>query len=281
MGPSRAETIYSPESQLRSPLALLRSMARDLRASRPLAWRLVVRDVRARYRQTLLGILWAFFPPLATAFTFVVLNRANVIQVETPIPYPAYVLIGTFIWQLLVDSLTAPLRVVNASRSMLARANFPREALILSALGQVFFDTLIRLAILVAVFLWYGIAPSPSLALVAPVLLIIALFGTTLGLLITPVGILYGDVAVFLPTATGLWLLLTPVIYPLPPGSALAWLNPATPLVVTARELLMGNDLTHLAAFATVSALATGGLFAMWIVYRVSLPIVIERVSGG
>ena len=65
--------VYTPESQLRRPGVLLRSMWRDLKASRELAWRLFVRDTSARYRQSLLGVLWAFVPPIVTGVVFIVL----------------------------------------------------------------------------------------------------------------------------------------------------------------------------------------------------------------
>src|SRR5688572_9621685 len=95
--------VYSPESALRRPIHLLRDMFRDLSASRELAWRLFVRDTSARYRQSLLGYVWALLPPIFATITFVLLNQNGILQTsETPVPYPAYVLIGTLLWQVLV-----------------------------------------------------------------------------------------------------------------------------------------------------------------------------------
>ncbi|HFE66844.1 MAG TPA: ABC transporter permease, partial [Chloroflexi bacterium] len=61
------ETIYTPESQMRSPGLLLRAMVSDIRASRELSWRLFVRDLSAQYRQSVFGVLWAFVPPIITS----------------------------------------------------------------------------------------------------------------------------------------------------------------------------------------------------------------------
>lgn len=61
------EVVYTPESQLRRPRDLVQSMWQDLLASRELAWRLMVRDISAQYRQSFLGIFWAFLPPIAKA----------------------------------------------------------------------------------------------------------------------------------------------------------------------------------------------------------------------
>lgn len=114
--------VYTPESKLRSPVTMAKEMWKDLLASRELAWRLMVRDINAQYRQSLLGIFWAFLPPLATALVFVILNSRKIINIgETDIPYPAFVMFGTVLWQVFVDSLNAPLKVVTASKPMLSK----------------------------------------------------------------------------------------------------------------------------------------------------------------
>jgi homopolymeric O-antigen transport system permease protein len=277
-------TIYTSESELRSPGGLARRMWRDLMASRELAWRLMVRDISGRYRQAFLGFSWAFLPPLATALLFILLNREGVIKVgATHIPYPAYVIIGTVLWQLFTDSLNAPLKLVTANKPMLAKANFPREALILSAMGQVGFDFGIRLVILVVVFAVYQVPPTWGI-LVAPLaFLMIMLLGIMLGLLLTPMGVLYSDVAAALPIFTSLWLFLTPVVYPPPQHGLLAVLfkfNPVSPLIVAARDLVTRGVFTAVVPFIIVSGLTLLGLLVMWVVYRISFPILVERISA-
>jgi len=94
------EVVYTPDSQLRKPGHLFKSMWLDINSSRELAWRLIVRDISAQYRQSIFGVLWAFIPPIVTALVFVVLNSQNVINIgETNIPYPAFVVFGTVLWQ--------------------------------------------------------------------------------------------------------------------------------------------------------------------------------------
>ena len=90
------EVEYSAESALRHPGALAAAMWRDLKSSRELAWRLLVRNISAQYRQSIFGYLWAFLPPIATTATFLFLNAQGIMKVgETGIPYPAYVLVGS------------------------------------------------------------------------------------------------------------------------------------------------------------------------------------------
>lgn len=277
-------TVYTPESQLRSPGRLAAAMWRDLVASRELAWRLMVRDISARYRQSILGILWAFLPPIASAGVFIILNRAAVINVGTTnIPYPAFVMFGTVLWQVFVDSLNAPLKAVTANKSILAKINLPREAIILSAVGQVAFDFGIRLLILVGVFVVFRIPVTWGLALAPFPILMLILLGIMIGLLLTPLGVLYTDVAAALSVITSLWFFLTPVVYPAPEHgvlSVLISLNPVSPLLVGARDLATQGTLSDVGPFAIVSSITLLGLLVMWVLFRVSLPILIERMGA-
>jgi homopolymeric O-antigen transport system permease protein len=276
-------TVYAPHSQLRTPPALARAMGRDVAAARELAHRLAIRDISARYRQSALGLVWAFLPPIATAAIFILLNRNQVISVHTPIPYPAFAIIGTVLWQIFLDALNAPLKTVVGEKGMLAKINFPREALVLSGLLQVTFDVGIKLIIIVATFVIFKIPVSPSLLLTPFALALLILLGTTIGLFLTPLGILYTDVTSALMTVTSLWFFATPVVYPPPsvqPMATLIFLNPVSSLLTAARELAIGVPLSHPLAFAVTASLTIVGLITAWIVFRLAMPILIERMSA-
>jgi len=119
------ETVYTPDSELLSFGKLLRDMGRDLLASRELAWRLLVRNISAQYRQSFLGYFWAFIPPLFTTLIWVFLSSQKILDVgDTGMPYPLFVLTGTVLWQTFADALDSPLKIVSESKSMLAKINF-------------------------------------------------------------------------------------------------------------------------------------------------------------
>src|SRR4030067_2473467 len=183
--------IYTSESQMRSPGQLYRSMWRDLKDSRELAWSLFKRDFLSRYRKSVLGIFWAFLPPIATGIVFIILQAKNVVNFgETDIPYPVYVLVGTTLWQLFTESVTAPLNSVKSSIAMLAKINFPREALFVSAFYQVLLNLGIKAIVIAGVFVYFRVPPTTGL-LVAPVaVLILISLGFSIGLFLTPVGVL-------------------------------------------------------------------------------------------
>lgn len=277
-------TVYTPESPLRHPGILARQMARDLVNSRELAWRLFVRDISAQYRQSILGYLWVVIPPLVAALPFIYLNAQGIVRIgDTPIPYAAYAMIGTTIWQVFVDALNAPLRLVTAARPMLTRINLPREAILLSALAQVVLGFLVRLVLVIGILAWFRIVP-PATALLFPVgILSLLLTGFVIGLLLTPLGILYGDVQQALPIATTFLMLLTPVLYP-PPRSGLAAsiasLNPLTPLIAATRDWLTVGATAHLTGFLAITSIAFVCLLIGWVTMRVAMPHLIARIGS-
>jgi lipopolysaccharide transport system permease protein len=277
-------TVYTPESQLRNPVEFLRSMFRDLLASRELAWRLFLRDTRARYRNSLLGYVWVFIPPLAAALPFIFLKSQGVIKMaETPLPYGAYAMIGTIIWQIFVDALNSPLQATSGAMGMMTRINFPRESIFLSGLMQVGLSFAVRFLLLVLVFIWYGIIP-PFTAIFFPVgMLALVLTGLVTGLLLTPLSLLYGDVQRLLIFIVPAWMLLTPVLYPVPQtglAGIVVAMNPLTPLVTSTRNWLTLGMTSNLGGFITVTALMMILLVLAWMVYRVALPHIIARLGN-
>ena len=276
--------VRRPESQLRRPGELVRSMGQDLLASRGLAWQLMKRNISAQYRQSFLGILWAFIPPVVAAIGLTFARDNGVINIQaTELPYPAYVMFSMTLWQTFVESLTGPLEAVSGSRTMLVRINFPREALILTKLGELFFNFSIKLALIVFLFIWFKIPVTWSV-LLAPVALVhLIVFGTFVGLFVATVGSLYQDFLKAMPLITNFWLLLTPVIYP-PLSSGwfgrIVQFNPVTPLLVTTRELATSGVISNPQGFWLASAVGVLGLLLGWLIYRLSIPYVVERMSS-
>jgi lipopolysaccharide transport system permease protein len=276
--------VYTPESQLTNPARLLRQMLRDVAACRELAWRLFVRNISSRYRHTFFGYVWAFLPPVLTTGVFVVLQKAGYFIVgQTAVPYAIFVLAGLILWQAFADAVHAPLRLVQQSHSILTKVNFPRESLILAGVGEVLFASLIRLALLILALWWFGVrVPWTAIWFPFGVLALIGM-GIALGLLITPVAILYHDVGQGLPFVLYLWMFLTPVVYPAPatwPGSLLVVLNPVSPVLDTTRDWLFSGSAHYLSGFFAVCGLTVFGLLAGWLLYRLALPILIERMSA-
>jgi lipopolysaccharide transport system permease protein len=275
---------YSPAPDVRSPAQLARSMLRDLIASRELAWRLTVRDISAQYRQSLLGIFWAFLPPLVSASLFIFLQHNRVLNIPDPgMPYALFVLVGTVLWQTFTEAVQAPVRLVNAAKPVLAKINFPREALILSALYQTLFAFAIKAVLLIGVLAFFKVPLGWHTVLAAIPILMLMWLGIVIGVMLTPGGALLNDVQSMVTLALQLGFFLTPVIYPPPqslPYSLLASWNPVSPYLVAARSLLAGAAIDNVIPLLVVTALLVLGTVMGWVFYRVSMPVIIERMSA-
>ena len=276
--------VYTPESKIRHPLRMAQDMGRDLLASRELAWRLMVRDISAQYRQSFLGVVWAFVPPLITAVTLVFARNAGVVNIsDTNIPFPAYVMFSMALWQTFTEALMGPITAVAQAKPMLAKINFPREAVVMAKLGEVFFNFGIKLLLIVAVFIWFRIPVPPSVVLAPVALVHLIALGTAIGLWLAPLGALYQDVSKALPLIISPWLLLTPVVYPPPESGVFAkivQLNPVTPLLVTVRDLATVGQVSQPGWFWLASGLTLVLLVLGWVLYRLAMPFIVERMSA-
>ncbi len=274
--------VYSNEPLLKDPKQLFKQMTHDLLKSRELAWRLFVRNISAQYRQSLLGYAWAILPPVFVTAIWVFLNSKKIIQfTQVDIPYPVFVLTGTVIWQSFVDSIMIPLKLINQSRPMLAKINFPREALILASLGEILFNHFIRLSILFVFLVFYDFS-LPSTVWVAPIgMFSIIIMGMALGILFTPLGMLYDDVERGVQLGVQAWFFITPVIYSVPASSAnFVLFNPVAPLLVTTRQFLTTGQFEYVPAFIIYSMVGLLVLCIGWLAFRLSLPHILSRINA-
>lgn len=276
--------VYSSESVVTRPSILLKELWRDLLSSRSLAWRLAVRDIRATYRQSFLGILWAFIIPLANALVWILLRSTGIVTVgHTDIPYPAYVFSGAMLWAIFTESLLLPLQKTLLAKSLITKINFQREALILSGVFQAGFNAGIK-----ALLILLGIAALGAFSLEWTTLLFplgivsLVLAGTSIGLLLTPIGVLYTDIGRGLSIAMQFAMYVTPVVFPIPKEgwiSVVISYNPVTPLIMTTRDWLTGNPTDFGYGFIWVNVAVLTILFVGLIVYRSAMPFLIERMS--
>lgn len=282
---SMKTTVYSPDSSLANPFVMVKAMLADLWAGRELAWRLTVRDISAQYRQTFLGILWALILPLANTLVWLFLDGSGIVTIQkTSIPYPVYVFAGTMLWAIFMDAITAPIGQTHAAQGMLAKLNFPREAVLLSGIYKTLFNAGIKIGLMLCILPFFKVWPDWGLLLFPIGVLSIILVGTAIGLFITPVGMLYTDVGRALPLVMQFLMYVTPVVFPIPQGGGLVAkvfvLNPITPLILHSRDWLTGQSPEFWGYFLAVNVAAVVLLFISWVGFRLSMPILIERMSA-
>lgn len=279
------ETVYSPQSEISNFKALVSGIIRGFVEGKDLARQLFVRNKKALYRQSVFGLVWAFLPPIATAAIWIFLRGNKVVDFgPTDIPYPVYVFSGIMLWQIFVDSVQSPLRTIQSARSILIKLNFPKESLLLASFYDVMFNSGIKLLILFA-FLAINMAIPTYMIVFAPLAILALVFlGLSLGILLTPIGLLYSDIQKGLQIIFQFLIFMLPVIYPLSKETGLAYklnvLNPITPLLMNARNWLTNGEVYDLNSFIYISLLSVFMLCFSVLIYRIAIPHLVERMGS-
>jgi lipopolysaccharide transport system permease protein len=241
----------------------------ELWAYRELLWVLTRRDVRVRYRQTVLGAGWAIIRPVLTMVIFTVLFGRLAQMPSEGFPYPIFVYSALLPWTFFAAALASAGGSVVGSANLIRKVYFPRLIVPLSSIGAGLVDLAISTLVLLAMMVWYGVGWTWHLAL-APLLLVAVVF-TALGVgtVLAAASVSYRDIHHLTPFLIQIWMFLTPVIYPtsLVPERWrwLLYLNPMTGLIDGFRSAFLGKpfDLAALATSAAVSVV----LFVVGIAY--------------
>ncbi len=198
---------------LNSLSALLKHL-NNLWGQRELLGVWTAREVRIRYKQSVLGVLWALLQPLAFTFMFTVVF-SYVVQVPTDgIPYPIFSFTALLPWTLLTASISFGVPSLVGNMNLVTKIYFPREILPLAAMFAALVDFLVASLIYVAMLLWYRLPLYPT-ALLLPLLLVVQT-ALALGLVLLGAAALvfYRDIRFVVPLTLQLWLYASPVIYP-------------------------------------------------------------------
>lgn len=218
------------------------------------------------------------------AVGFTLASKANLVNIgPTDVPYPLFVILGTCLWQLFVESMNGPVTAFTSSKGMISRVRFPRDAIFLAKIGEILIDFAAKILILVVVFTWYGVSPGPLIWFAPIGILSVLVFGTAIGLILTPLSVLFQDAVKTVTLSTGYLFFITPIAYPAPTEGMIAALvkwNPLTALIVTLRESIISDEFTMMTPFITVSTISVITVVLAWVVVYVSIPHLVERMSS-
>ncbi|CAG5079695.1 ABC transporter permease [Parvicella tangerina] len=275
---------YTPETGLNSPFALLKEIVNGFGKGRFLGYQLFVRDLKASVRQSFLGFLWHFIPAIATAVIWIMLNSQQVVTIENvPMKFPAFAITGTIIWTLITESISKPLMRFNASKSMMVKLNFPKEAIVLATFYDLAFSLLLKMIVLIPALFVMGYYPSVDWLFGLFAIFPMYVFGISLGLLIVPIGMLFSDISKGISYMFQIVMYLAPVVYPVVTEGAMGvihkW-NPVTPFIEFIRSNLGGYEFSMSFQLALWSLVGLVMFVFSLFVLRLSLPVILER-SGS
>ena len=244
---------------------------RELWHYRELLYFLVWRNIKVRYKQTLLGASWALIQPLATMVVFSVFFGKLAKVPSDGVPYPLFAYCGLLPWQLFSYAMTEASNSVVGNQQLITKVYFPRLVVPISAVISGLVDFMISFSLLLLMMPFYGVMPTVRI-LVLPLFILFAIAtALAIGLWLSALNVEYRDVRYTIPFLTQFWLLLTPVAYPssLVPAKwrVLMGLNPMAGVVEGFRWALLGNRSSGSGALMMVSVVIVIALLFGGIVY--------------
>jgi len=203
------------------------------------------RDIKVRYKQTAIGILWALFQPFMTMVVFTVFFGGFAKMPSDGIPYPIFVYTGLLLWQFFSSALSSTSNCLISNQGIITKVYFPRLLLPISSTITQYVDFAIASTILVGMMIYYQYTPNLIGLLILPLCLLITFMASVgSGLFLASINVKYRDVRYVLPFFISLMLFVTPVIYPASIAGKYSWilaLNPMTGVIKAARAALLGN----------------------------------------
>jgi len=231
---------------------------------------LAMREVRVRYKHTVLGVAWALLLPLSLMLVFTYVF-SRIAPLQTELPYPVFVYLGLVPWQLHANIITQGARSLSDNSNLVTKVYFAREVLPLSSLLSALVDFALASLVVVILMLYFGIAPGVGLVLVPVVVAVQLVFGAGLALALSALNLLYRDVQYMIQPGLLLWMFASSVIYPIPREGGLAWLawcNPMTPIMDAYRGLIVGNMGALQPEFAVAAAISIVLFVIAWRWFR-------------
>jgi len=219
---------------------------RDLWLYRELIYFMTWRDLKVRYKQTLLGASWAILKPFMMMIVFTIFF-GNLAQVPSDgVPYPIFAYTALLPWELFANSLSVTSRSLVQNRHMITKVYFPRVILPISSVFAGLVDFAIAFVILIGLMIFYGFKPSAAVWTLPLFLLMALVTAMGVGLWLSALNVLYRDVGYITPFLTQFWLFITPVAYPASLVSGI-WkylyaLNPMAGVVEGFRWALLGTE---------------------------------------
>jgi lipopolysaccharide transport system permease protein len=241
---------------------------REVWTHRELLYFLAWKDLKLRYKQTVLGAGWALLQPVLTMVVFTVFFGRLGGLPSDGLPYPVFTYAALLPWMLFAHIVTQSSQSVVTHQDLVTKVYFPRLLVVLAPVGVGLVDFGVAFTVLLAMMLWYGLVPGPAVLAVPLFVAFAALAAVTVGVWLAACNVRYRDVRYALPFLTNLWLFASPVAYPasLVPERWrwLYGLNPMAGVIEGFRWALLGGTGMPLTLVAASSAmtliLLVGGL---------------------
>ena len=274
---------YEPDNSLKKGyLSIFREIFNELKENRWLTYQLFKRDFFAVYKQSFIGVFWAFIIPLVSVGTFIILNRSGIFSIgDINVPYPIYAILGMAFWQLFSTGLITGSNSLVKAGSMIAKINFSKKTLVVASTGQSMVAFLIQFILVGILFACYRIAPTIAILLIPVAIVPIMLLTLGFAFILSLLNGVVRDIGNALSILVTFLMFLTPVLYAKPATGMLASItkyNPLYYLVSTPRDLILMGTIPEWKGFLVASTISIIIFVVCLIIFHLTETRVAERI---
>ena len=246
-------------TRIRSEEAGVQLNLGELWRYRELLYFLTLRDIKVRYKQTLMGVAWVIIQPLLTMMLFTLVFNRFVKLNSGSLPYPLFALSGLLLWLFFANGVTNSTHSLVSNANLITKVYFPRMFIPAASIGAGIVDLAVAFLLLVPVVIYYGLSLQPSMLLLPLFVLLMAILALGVGFLAAASTVKYRDLRHALPFIIQLWMFASPVIYPasiVPPRwHWVMTINPVAAILDGFRAALTGQPFNwqHIGIAAVIS----------------------------
>jgi len=209
-----------------------------------------LREIKAKYKQALLGVAWAIIQPIVLMAMMTAVFSYFARIPSDGIPYPLFLFAALLPWQFFAGTLSRGTGALTNQSGLITKIYFPRESLVLASLSAACVDFAIATLVYVALLVYYGVAPTLTWLWVVPTLAIQIMLSLGFMLFLAPMNAIYRDVGQAMPLVIQVWMYATPIMYPasLVPAGVRPYymLNPMATLIESYRSSMLRNEMPNL-----------------------------------
>ena len=259
-GRTRSRTSYEIRPRSLSGINLLTSLAK-LAQYKDLIWTLSVHRVKVRYKQSLLGVMWAILQPLAVMLIFTFVFSIIARMPSEGAPYAIFAYTALLPWNYFSSGVANATNSLTSHAQFVTKVYFPREILPITYVAAALFDFLVASTLLIGLMIYYRVPLTMNVLYVVPIIALLSCFALAMSLFFSATQVRFRDLGVAVPLLLQVWLFATPVIYPLSAVPqrlrSIYMLNPMVGIIESFRQVILKGTAPEMGSllFAAVIAI--------------------------
>jgi lipopolysaccharide transport system permease protein len=264
-----------------SGISLIANLAK-LAQYKDLIWTLSIHRIKVRYKQSVLGVLWAFLQPISMMLIFTFIFSFIARMPSDGLPYAIFAYTALLPWNYFSTSVSNATNSLVSHAQFVTKVYFPREILPISYIVAALFDFTVAGILLVGLMVYYHVTLTINVLYAIPIVLVVSCFALAISLFLSATQVRFRDVGVAVPLLLQVWLFATPVIYPLSAvpqrWRTLYLLNPMAGIIENFRQVMLTGSAPESRSLLISAAISVALLVVSYLYFKLSEATMADHV---